>query len=104
MKTNEMSYDEIKAALATKGVRITHIAKALKLSPTTVTLTAQGKATSKNVAECIARILDKELHQVFGNKYQEKVENNDERNQQIITAIREGQPIPPAHDPLSIAS
>ncbi len=63
-----MKPEEIKEALHRKGYSISLIAEALDVGIATVSGTVAGHTQSRNVAEAIAKLLDKPLIEVFPNQ------------------------------------
>ncbi|MDN7136388.1 helix-turn-helix domain-containing protein [Pseudidiomarina terrestris] len=66
-----MTPDEIKAEIIKKGFSLTMIADVLGKSPSMVSKVVNGSATSLLIADCISRILDRPIHEVFPNLYDE---------------------------------
>ncbi|MCP4589039.1 MULTISPECIES: hypothetical protein [Pseudoalteromonas] len=103
-------HEEIKQLLDQKDIKFADIAKAKKVSVSLVSMVSQRKSQSKPIAQAISHCLSHPLEEVFGdveayftpNKRGPK--DRSKRTSQIITALRKGQPIPPAHNSLSVAS
>jgi transcriptional regulator with XRE-family HTH domain len=97
MKPIKLTFSRIQELLSEKNILLADIADALKVSRTHVSLIARGESTSNRVANAIALSLDLPINQIFGDKY-ERNHNPSERatrKQQVIKAIRAGQPVPP---------
>ncbi|GGF07148.1 helix-turn-helix transcriptional regulator [Pseudoalteromonas elyakovii] len=110
MVKKAISHEQIREALKLKDINFSDIAAALKLTSSHVSRVSRRETYSKPVADAICKCLDLPLEEVFGdvepyfspNKRGPK--DRSKRTSQIVTALREGQPIPPAHNSLSVAS
>ncbi|WP_283709801.1 hypothetical protein [Pseudoalteromonas prydzensis] len=103
-------HEEIKQLLEKRDIKFADIAKAKKVSLSLVSTVSQRKSQSKRIAEAISLCLNLPLYEVFGdvetyfNPNKRGPKDRTQRTNQIITALREKQPIPPAHNSLSVAS
>lgn len=64
-----MKSEEIKMELSKKGFSLTMIADVLGKSPSMVSKVVNGSATSLMIADCISRILNRNISDVFPNLY-----------------------------------
>ncbi|WP_258806578.1 helix-turn-helix transcriptional regulator [Pseudidiomarina sp. CB1] len=64
-----MTPDAIKKEIIKKGFSLTMIADVLGKSPSMVSKVVNGSATSLLIADCICRILERPIHEVFPNLY-----------------------------------
>ncbi|WP_462171111.1 helix-turn-helix domain-containing protein [Pseudoalteromonas xiamenensis] len=80
-----MKSDEIKQAVANKGYTLSMIAEALGLDLSSVSGVVCGHTKSKRVAEAVAKIIEKPVHEVFPevDYSRPKVVRGDERKQSV---------------------
>ena len=98
MKSNGLTFEEIRIKLLNKDILFADLAEGLKVSRAHVSSIAKRANKSLRVAECICNALEMEIEDVFGDTYdnhQAKPRADRAiRKQQIINAIQNNKPIP----------
>lgn len=98
MKSNGLTFEEIRTNLLNRDILLADLADGLKVSRAHVYSIAKRVNKSQRVAECICNALDMTIEEVFGKTYtnhqaKPKLDRAD-RKQEIINAIQNNKPIP----------
>jgi transcriptional regulator with XRE-family HTH domain len=97
MKAKQITFEQIREILKNKDILFSDIAAACDVTRSHVTLIAKGESTSHRVAKVLCNALDKPIHEVFGDKYDNPVsvgKHRVSRKQQVVDALKANMPVP----------
>jgi lambda repressor-like predicted transcriptional regulator len=88
-----MNADEIRKAVRDKGFYLSDIARALEVTPTTVSQVVSGQAKSRKIAKAIGNITGFSLEQLWPGQYPDSYQRArrdciEERMHRVTAAIR----------------